>query len=221
MNGILLTAAVKYHLTFFFIHSGFVSSSIAATTQGTIVQTPVDVTNTTTTISSKTASTENVNANNGSDVKISTLPDKQTSRSNGIVANTAETNTTIAGIFVASYVGLTLSQTQWKKEKSPVTKNFSFFSQCCLSVWRTFCHFHQNLSCRRQTFSFWKSLKFVVLERFNPLLQNPKVLKTLTDKSFEKIVGKGENAFNQHFLLSPQYFLPFQRILVNFRYLRI
>ena len=27
---------------------------------------------------------------------------------------------------------------------------------------------------------------------------------------FENIVGKGENASNQHFLLFPQYFLPYQ-----------
>ena len=30
---------------------------------------------------------------------------------------------------------------------------------------------------------------------------------------FENIVGKGENAGNQHFLLFPQCFLPFQRLI--------
>ena len=33
---------------------------------------------------------------------------------------------------------------------------------------------------------------------------------TLKQRAFENIVGKGENAGNQHFLLSPQSFLPFQ-----------
>ena len=29
------------------------------------------------------------------------------------------------------------------------------------------------------------------------------------ERPFEKILGKGENAGNQHFLLFPRYFLPF------------
>ena len=33
----------------------------------------------------------------------------------------------------------------------------------------------------------------------------------LKKKSIENIVGKGENAGNQHFHLFPQYFLPYQR----------
>ena len=36
-------------------------------------------------------------------------------------------------------------------------------------------------------------------------------LKTLKKKAFENIVGKGENAGHQHFLLFPQCFLPDQR----------
>ena len=34
---------------------------------------------------------------------------------------------------------------------------------------------------------------------------------TLKKMAFENIVGKGENAGNQHFLLFPQCFLPYQR----------
>ena len=34
---------------------------------------------------------------------------------------------------------------------------------------------------------------------------------TLTKKPFENIVGKGENAGNQHFLLFPQFFLLIRR----------
>ena len=33
---------------------------------------------------------------------------------------------------------------------------------------------------------------------------------TLRKKPFENIVGQGENADNQHFLLFPQCFLPYQ-----------
>ena len=38
-------------------------------------------------------------------------------------------------------------------------------------------------------------------------LPNSRVLTTLKEKGFENIVGKGENAGNQHFLLFPQCFL--------------
>ena len=34
---------------------------------------------------------------------------------------------------------------------------------------------------------------------------------TLNDKAFENIVGRGEKAGSQHFLLSPQIFLPFSK----------
>ena len=34
---------------------------------------------------------------------------------------------------------------------------------------------------------------------------------TLRKRPFENIEGKGENAGNQHFLLYPQCFLPFQK----------
>ena len=37
------------------------------------------------------------------------------------------------------------------------------------------------------------------------------MLTNLKKKAFENIVGKGENAGNQHFLLFPQLFLPYQR----------
>ena len=32
---------------------------------------------------------------------------------------------------------------------------------------------------------------------------------TLSNKPLKKIVGKGENAGNQHFLLFPQFFIPY------------
>ena len=49
---------------------------------------------------------------------------------------------------------------------------------------------------------------------FNSTTQS-QFLTTLKKKSFENIVGKGENAGYQHFLLFPQCFLPFpQQILI-------
>ena len=40
----------------------------------------------------------------------------------------------------------------------------------------------------------------------------------MTKKSLENFVGKGINDSNQHFLFSPQYFLPFrkQKLFVEF-----
>ena len=47
--------------------------------------------------------------------------------------------------------------------------------------------------------------------QFNTLSHNPNliILTNLRKKSCENIVGKGENAGIQHFLLFPHYFLPF------------
>ena len=44
-------------------------------------------------------------------------------------------------------------------------EQFLLFPQCFLPVWRTFCHFHQFQHCCLQTFSVWKSLKYVLWER--------------------------------------------------------
>ena len=41
-------------------------------------------------------------------------------------------------------------------------------------------------------------------------------LMTLTNRPYENIVGTGENAGNQHFLLFPQCFLTFQRLNSSF-----
>ena len=42
-----------------------------------------------------------------------------------------------------------------------------------------------------------------------PLTTQSRLLTTLKNYPFENIVGKGENAGNPHFLLFPQYFLPY------------
>ena len=38
----------------------------------------------------------------------------------------------------------------------------------------------------------------------------------LRKEAFGNILGKGENAGNQHFLLFPKCFLPFQKLISNF-----
>ena len=43
------------------------------------------------------------------------------------------------------------------------------------------------------------------------LMTHSRLVTTLKKKHFENVVGKGENAGNQYFLLFPQYFLPYQR----------
>ena len=52
--------------------------------------------------------------------------------------------------------------------KGEIARNeqFLLFPQCFLSFWTTLFHFHQIQNCRLQTL-YWKSLKFVVWERFH------------------------------------------------------
>ena len=38
-----------------------------------------------------------------------------------------------------------------------------------------------------------------------------RLLTTMKNKTFENIVGKGENAGNQHYLLFPQFLIPYKR----------
>ena len=54
-------------------------------------------------------------------------------------------------------------------------------------------------------------------KNFNVLLKTSLTLSTqsrlltiIRQKTFKTIIGKGENADNQHFLLVPQCFLPFE-----------
>ena len=48
------------------------------------------------------------------------------------------------------------------------------------------------------------------------LPHKPRFLMMLKKRAFENIVGKGENAGNQHFLLFPQCFLPYQIQILPF-----
>ena len=53
--------------------------------------------------------------------------------------------------------------------KGEIARNeqFLLFLQCFLTLWRTFCHFHQIQNCRLQTLWVWKNPKFFVWERVN------------------------------------------------------
>ena len=57
---------------------------------------------------------------------------------------------------------------------------------------------------------FHNIFKGVLLQGPELLTTQSRLLTTLGRKAFENNVGKGENAGNQHFLLFPQCFLPFQ-----------
>ena len=98
-----------------------------------------------------------------------------------------------------------LLKTMWEKEKLLI---MLLFPHCFLPFWRTFCHFHQIQNCM-QTLSVWKSLKFVVWEKVNTFLtfKNP----------FENIVGKEENAGNEHFLVTSIFSL-FHNVFYPYRY---
>ena len=58
----------------------------------------------------------------------------------------------------------------------------------------------------------WKKEKMAV----SSILPNNLDLTTLKKKALENIVGKGVNAGNQHFLLFPQCFLPFPKLISIF-----
>ena len=62
-----------------------------------------------------------------------------------------------------------LLKTLWENEKLLVTSNFSFSQSFFLPLGKTSCHFHTMQNCRLQSFSVWKSLKFVVWERIKSL----------------------------------------------------
>ena len=52
---------------------------------------------------------------------------------------------------------------------------------------------------------------------FQPIPIQSRLLTTLGKTTLENIVGKGENAGNQHFLLFPQCFLPFPKQISTFQ----
>ena len=52
--------------------------------------------------------------------------------------------------------------------------------------------------------------KILVCYQGLTLYHTIRLLTSHKTRAFEKIVGKGENAGNQHFILFPQCFLPYQ-----------
>ena len=64
--------------------------------------------------------------------------------------------------------------------------------------------------------NFWR-INFVIRATFNSIPHNHNFKRPhLIMKPFENIVRKGENTGDQHFLLFPQCFLPFQKQISNF-----
>ena len=51
-----------------------------------------------------------------------------------------------------------------------------------------------------------------------PFTTRSRLLTALKKKAFENVVGKGETADNQHFLIFPQFFLPYVRETIRNRY---
>ena len=57
----------------------------------------------------------------------------------------------------------------------------------------------------------WTFYRFISSIKLKSFTTKTWLLTTLWKQPFENIVGKGENAGNQHFLLFPQCFLPFPK----------
>ena len=69
----------------------------------------------------------------------------------------------------------------------------------------------------RSTKRYSQSEEIIKLSSFNPLQLNGDFLRTLRERPFENIVGKGDNSGNQHLLLSQKVFFP---VKDNFNVLR-
>ena len=111
-----------------------------------------------------------------------------------------------------------LLKTLWEKEKLLATSTFSFSH----SVFYPFGYLSaifvefEIVVCKLFQFGRVQNLSFgkgLILDQTIPtwlFTTKSQPLTTLGKKPFENIVGKGENAGNQHFLIFPQCFLPFQ-----------
>ena len=65
------------------------------------------------------------------------------------------------------------------KGENAHNEQFLLFPKCFLPVWITFCKVRQVWNCRLQTFSIWKSLKFVVWERVNTSTSSSTLKETI------------------------------------------
>ena len=99
------------------------------------------------------------------------------------------------------------------QQLSPFPTMFLFLSKTNPIIYVTF-----DLLSRKSHLPIWAGLRiFDIWFRVDSFTTNLAwLLKTLRLKPVENIVGKGENAGNQHFLLFPQSFLRYQK---NFHHL--
>ena len=88
----------------------------------------------------------------------------------------------------------------WSEKKKGVAE-----SVCRLGLWH-----RENLSIANswtQVSLLWKCKRTWVDSLCRCFTTQSRLLTTLMQRPFENVVGKGENAGNQHFLLFPQCFL--------------
>ena len=106
-------------------------------------------------------------------------------------------------------------KTMREKEKMLITSIFSFFQYSFFYPFMEKCYFFRYVLFPNIYLSLFKTSQtfFVVWDSqlVNSLPHTP-----LHKKDFENIVGKGENAGYQHFLLFPQCFLPSHAQISNF-----
>ena len=76
-------------------------------------------------------------------------------------------------------------------------KQFLLFQQCFLPLWRTFCHPHHIQNGCLQTLSIWKSLKFVIWERFKPRGANTSELTFCTTLLLDQCLYKFSKEFSK------------------------
>ena len=72
-------------------------------------------------------------------------------------------------------------------------------------------HIFHSVACIKHPFKFFLFLQFY------PFTTQSRLLTTLQKRPIENILGKGENAGNQHFLLFQQCFLPAPEQILNFQ----
>ena len=104
-----------------------------------------------------------------------------------------------------------------EERRNCFVQTFFPFSQCFLPYMALIFRFQCTLKCRLQFVSIWTSLKFCRLVMGLLFTTQSLLLTILYKRPFKNIVGKRENAGNQHFLLFPQRLLPFPKQISIFQ----
>ena len=104
---------------------------------------------------------------------------------------------------------------QFNSKKRYDVKNIDKWGYSYLIEWKTSLEKEKLLVTSNLLFSHNVFKSRLLLMRQNEYLWS-KGLTNLKKEAFENIVEKGENAANQHFLLFPQCFLPYQRQKLSF-----